>query len=119
VSDVMAFHSFTAVAGDDLTLQYVVTKGGEPVDPTSMTIEFGVSRSPGADPVVETSDVDITVLSGAAGVFEITASSLVTAGLLGTYWHEAKVTDAEGVVTTIARGLITFKRPVISLASTA
>lgn len=105
-------------AGDDVTLQFTVTRSGSAVNITNMTPRFVLKRGYGSAAVAstevspETATADLTTPS--SGVFTISIDAMVTAGLIGTYRFEAEVVDANSDKQSVARGFLTFRRNLLS-----
>jgi hypothetical protein len=104
-------------AGNDLLLEFTVSRDGEAVDINGMTIRFVVRRTYDSDPVLTTEGGDanaaVTLTAPMGGVFTVGADADATAGLSGTYRFEAQVEDGSDAKQTVARGFITFEPSLI------
>ena len=89
--------SFTADAGDDITLNVsVVTLNGTPKDLTGATaIEYFIAKSKCSAPIY-TKTLGDGVSAPSANTFTIELTSIETDELCGVYYHECTVTDAAG-----------------------
>jgi hypothetical protein len=104
---------FAATLGDTVLLDYTFTEAdGTPLNLTSATVVWQLSWGPASLPLVVKSSsaaAGIAVINAAAGKVEVTLATTDTAALTpGRYYHEAKVIDALGDVTTVAIGAATL-----------
>lgn len=115
MSELVASVSLEFVSGDDITLEFTVTRDDEPVDITGMTARFAVARRVGSAPVLSTEDgtAEAVVTDGANGVFRVTATGSATEGLFGTYRFEVKLDDVSGDRATVARGFMSFRESLL------
>lgn len=117
MAELAAVVSLRVRAGDDLVLEFAVTRDGDEVDLTAMTPRFAVRRKPGATAVVTTEGGTPTataaITNAAGGVYRVTVDKTVTAGLSGTYRFESELQDGSGDVATVARGFLTFEPKLI------
>jgi len=99
-------------AGDDVLLEFTVTRDGEPLSLSGMTPRFVAARKAGAAAAVSTEadppTATATVTNLAGGVYQVAIDDAVTAELLGTYEWQSEIEDANGDVQTVARGYLTF-----------
>ncbi len=107
-----AVANFTLHAGDDTTLDITVRdEAGDPVDITLCGLFWALSRVLGSTSILVKEIADgLTVTNASAGQFDIELESDDTQALHGTYYHEARMVDGTGAVSTILSGSVTVEQ---------
>lgn len=101
--------NFAMHAGD--TKHVIVTVTG--VDLAGAAVKWSMRKAalkvagPG---VSKDTNAGIEITNAATGEFTIKLNPTDTAGMSGTYLHEAEVTDAAGNVSTVLTGMVTIHR---------
>lgn len=80
---------------------------------TGGTIEYKLYETDYTVQVTKTTSSGIVITDAANGVFQVTLSPSDTLTLLGTYLHEAELTDANSAVSTLFIGDVTIKKSVV------
>jgi hypothetical protein len=117
MSELVASISLHFVAGDDLLLEFTVTRDDVAVNITGMTARFVVARRPGETAVLSTEASPATATASlttpASGIFRVAIDGANSSALRGTYQFEAEIEDGSGDISTVARGFVTFEAPLI------
>lgn len=102
-------------AGDTARLELAVTKDGEPVNITGMTIRFALGNHTGVVGSTEDSSghITVTVTDAAAGEYVVTMLPALTSTLLGTYRYQSEVEDSSDGIATVLDDWVTFTRDLI------
>lgn len=99
-------------AGDSKYLDFIATDNGAAVDLTGVTIKWVMKRfvsSASNDVYKDTIGGGVSITDAANGKFTVTIAPSDTKTLaVGTYYHEAEVTDALGNVSTVTVGKVTL-----------
>jgi hypothetical protein len=100
--------NFEAYKGDTRNISVSVEDDdGAAVDLTGATIKWAAANTPTSVAVIskQTGGSGISITDASGGVFVITLQPADTASLRArTYYHEAQVTDAGGVISTVLTG---------------
>lgn len=108
--------NFSMTQGDTKTLVVSVKDAeGNAVSITDATIKWRAARSYGKTAVVSKSTVSgVQITNGAGGVFAVALLPADTEDLIGTYFHEAEVTFADGTVSTVLTGTMKINKQLIA-----
>lgn len=105
-------------AGDDVLIEFTVSRDGAAVDITGMTPRFVAKRRVGQDAVASTEDspatATATLTTPSSGLFTVAIDAADTEELSGTYRFEAELVDGNGDKQSVARGFLTFRRNLLS-----
>lgn len=106
-------------AGDTVQLELTVTRDGEPVNITGMTIRFAIANSTGTVASTEDSgsDITVTVTDAAAGEYVVRIEPALTSTLRGTYRYQSEIEDSSDGVATVVSDYLTFTEDLLSAAS--
>lgn len=102
---------FTMYAGDTKNVEITVTdEEGLVIDLTDCELFWELSRIVGVQPPLLDKEIGsgLTVVTAAAGRFDVRLEPEDTESLEGVYYHEAKLVDDQGDVSTILSGWITI-----------
>lgn len=108
-----ALQNFSLLAGDDETVTFTVDQtSGIDIRLSGMLIEWKVFLQDNGVVSNETPLISKTLTDGIVIVpspegFVVTIARADTLGLLGNYYHEAKVIDGLGDYTTVTQGIMT------------
>lgn len=97
-------------AGDAAELAIELTdEEGAALDLSGASLSWTLARSPFAESsVLSKTSGDGIAVEGSTATVSLTGAE--TAGLLGDYWHQLVVTDAQGNPSTVATGIITVRK---------
>lgn len=102
---------FTLYAGDDATLTVTVTESGSAKNLVGASVTWVLyDRFSRAAVLTKTTDDDVTITNGAGGILTVDIASADTSALNGAYYHECKVTDSDGNISTVSTGTVTIRR---------
>lgn len=105
-----AVNNFELHAGDSRTLEITVRDedSGDPVDITGCDLFWAVSRVLGSASLF-TKEIGsgITVVDEPTGRFDIELEPDDTQALHGSFYHEARMVDGTGALSTILHGALT------------
>lgn len=102
--------NFEIDIGDSGDIQITASDSGKPINLSGATIQWEM-RNGGRGPLLLSKNTasGVTVTNSAGGVFEIRLSSADTSAIrAGRYYHEAKIIDVTGFVSTVTKGEATF-----------
>lgn len=103
---------FELVSGNDKNLNFTLLDQDDAVvDITGATIAWSLSRSnKNKTPLVDLlSPADITITNATGGKFQVKIKDTDTEGFKGgEYYHEARITSAAGLKTTVAIGTVSL-----------
>jgi len=113
--------NFTLPAGDDVTLRFTVSSDDMNSTLDNVTIYWWAARyktSPQSDIVIKKDSATggIAVADSVNRIFDVTLSRADTLGLIGRYYHEAKVVDDTGGYITVTTGKMTVSPTIVRTA---
>ncbi|MGO4181210.1 hypothetical protein AB4Z17_08520 [Paenibacillus sp. TAF43_2] len=98
--------NFTMFAGDTMDIDVPVAD----TDLTGGTIKWVMKRAVKGDfTIFRETPIGIKITDAAAGIFNIRLERADTLDLIGSFYHEAELTDLIGNVSTVMTGTITIK----------
>lgn len=97
-------------AGDAAELAIEITdEEGEALDLSGASLSWTLARSPFAESnVISKASGNGILVDGSTAT--VSLSGAETADLLGDYWHQLVVTDAQGNPSTVATGVLTVRK---------
>ena len=102
---------FTLYAGDDATLTVTVTEGVAAKDLTGASVVWVLyDRFSRAAVLTKATGDGVTITDDEGGILTVDIDSTDTATLYGAYYHECKVTDSDGNISTVSTGTVTIRR---------
>ena len=103
--------NFSLVAGNTRLVKVtIVDTTNAPVNLTGATIVWGMATDPNQTPILEksTTSGQITVPNPTTGVFQFNLTVSDTENRTGSWYHETRITDSLGNVSTAAQGSLTI-----------
>lgn len=91
-------HDVALYAGDTEVIEITVLDEGDPAVLTGATLEYHLSQVQGGERLASVNGS----IAGSVGTVQIGAA--VTAREAGVYWHEARLTEVSGRITTVMVG---------------
>ena len=100
--------------GDSLDIVVTVEEDGSAKDLSGASASWAMSPTPGDTVELSSSDsgVSVSITDEAAGEITVSISEATTEGLVGSWYHEVRVTDSAGDKSVVTTGRMAIEERV-------